>query len=122
MTQIQIPTPPVPPAPPVPPVFDGTVMIGHNDGPPVIVFLAAFALLAIVLWPLVRALARRLEGRGASTAVEGEIDELRSRLQELELSQSRVAELEERLDFTERLLAQHAETARAALAERTTGR
>jgi hypothetical protein len=112
---LQIPVPPVPPAPPV---FDGTVMIGHNDGPPVIVFLAFFAVLAIVLWPLVRALARRIEGRTAATGFEPELEELRGRLQELEISQSRMAELEERLDFTERLLAQQAESARAAIPEK----
>ena len=109
---------PAPPAPPAPPVFDGTVMIGHNDGPPVIVFLAFFAVMAIVLWPLVRALARRLEGRNVGTGVEAELDELRGRLQEMELSQVRMAELEERLDFTERLLAQQAENARVALPEK----
>ena len=115
---LQIPVPPIPPAPPAPPVFDGTVMIGHNEGPSVIVFLALFAVIGMVLWPLVRALARRLEGRGVPTGLETEIDELRSRLQELELSQPRMAELEERLDFTERLLAQQAENARAALPDK----
>ena len=109
---------PVPPVPPVPPVFDGTVMIGHNDGPPVIVFLAFFAVLAIVLWPLVRAIARRIEGRATASGFEPELEELRGRLHELELSQSRMAELEERLDFTERLLAQQAESARAMLPEK----
>ena len=114
MMQIQIPAPPAPPAPPV---FDGTVMIGHNDGPPVVLILAFLAVVALILFPLVRAYARRLEGRGSS-ALETEIDELRARMQELELSQSRMAELEERLDFTERLLAQQAESARALLAEK----
>ena len=36
-------------------------------------------------------------------------DELQARIDALEASQSRVAELEERLDFTERLLHEHRE-------------
>jgi hypothetical protein len=36
-------------------------------------------------------------------------DELQSRIDALEASQARVAQLEERLDFTERLLHQHRE-------------
>ena len=36
-------------------------------------------------------------------------DDLQSRIDALEASQARVAELEERLDFTERLLHQHRE-------------
>lgn len=36
----------------------------------------------------------------------GEVSELRQRVAELEMQQSRVAELEERLDFAERLLAE----------------
>lgn len=39
------------------------------------------------------------------------LDELGERMEDLEASQDRVAELEERLDFAERLLAQHREDA-----------
>lgn len=60
-----------------------------------------------LLSPLVQALGRRLEGRGSGdAALATEVRELRNRVQELEQSQGRVLELEERLDFTERLLVQ----------------
>lgn len=44
---------------------------------------------------------QRIDGRRAG------LDELGERMEELEASQDRVAELEARLDFAERLLAQH---------------
>jgi len=63
--------------------------------------------------PLVQALARRLEPRPAvDQAAAAELAELRARVQELEAQQGRVLELEDRLDFTERVLAQHREAAR----------
>lgn len=58
-----------------------------------------------LLAPLMQALGRRLEGRATSDAgLVREVDELRSRVQELEQQQGRMLELEERLDFAERLL------------------
>jgi hypothetical protein len=78
--------------------------------------LTALALIAgvtiILRGPLGKALATRLEGRrpGADEAVE--LAELRERLQELEQREARIHELEERLDFTERLLAQQREQPR----------
>ena len=71
-----------------------------------IIAIAAVAGIALVLYPMARALARRLEGRGVSQDLLQQVDELRERVRDLEASQHRVAELEERLDFTERLLAQ----------------
>ena len=73
----------------------------------------AFAGTVIMLFgPLVRALARRLEGRGASTELVADVEALQGRVDQLEAGQSRVAELEERLDFAERLLAQTREPGR----------
>jgi len=73
-------------------------------------FLAAVVLLS---FPLIRAIARRIEGRTApDPAMAAELDELRAKVAELEQQQGRVHELEERIDFTERLLAQHREQAR----------
>jgi hypothetical protein len=70
--------------------------------------IAVFTLLFTVVVPLGRALVKRLEGRG--TPGDGpEIDEIRSRLQSLEARDARVAELEERLDFAERLLTRERE-------------
>jgi len=96
--------PPVPPAVPVP-SFDPNQL--PMSGPAiVIIVLAALAAATIVLWPLARALARRLEGRGGADAtLASELEQVHHRLAEVDALQQRVAELEERLDFAERLLA-----------------
>ena len=62
----------------------------------------------ILRGPVGRALSRRIDGtagqpEGLSSA---EAEELRHRVAELEQQQMRLQELEERLDFAERLLAQ----------------
>jgi hypothetical protein len=77
-----------------------------------VIVTIALALIAgttlILRGPLGKALASRLEGRRAGPDDDAaEVAELRERLQELEQQQSRMHELEERLDFAERLLAQH---------------
>jgi Tfp pilus assembly protein PilO len=76
--------------------------------PPVmaLIGLAVVAGTALVLYPIARALGRRLEGRGGNQELQQQLEELRDRVHDLEASQHRVAELEERLDFTERLLTQ----------------
>lgn len=82
-----------------------------------------FALIALTLaggtflgWkllsPLVHALARRLEPRSGDPASALELAELRARVEELEAQQGRVLELEDRLDFAERLLARQRDAAR----------
>ena len=70
---------------------------------PVVLFTAIAAVL-IFRGPLGKALAERIAGRAASPEpqLQGELDELRHR----------VAELEERLDFTERVLAREREAGR----------
>jgi len=61
----------------------------------------------ILRGPLGKALARRLEGRAGREDVTGAaMAGISERLAELEQRDARVAELEERLDFAERLLAQ----------------
>lgn len=104
--------PEVPPLPPVPP-FDPN-LIWMNDGfPPAIVMIVFLGLLAttVVLWPVMRALARRLEGKGsADAALRAEVEQLHHRLGEVDGLQLRVAELEERLDFAERLLTRGVES------------
>ena len=105
----QIPTPPVPPTE----VYVGTGMAPMDPAAMVMIALAVLVAATLILWPLARALARRLEGKpGADPQLRAEVDELRARLQEMEVNQSRVAELEERLDFAERVLAQKAEPTR----------
>jgi hypothetical protein len=103
----------VPPAPPIPPPpsaqFDPNLIFLNDGGPPVILFIVIAALTAavIILWPIMRAFGRRLEGRaGADPAVKADIDHLHARLGEVDALRTRVLELEERVDFTERLLAQ----------------
>jgi|WetSurMetagenome_2_1015567.scaffolds.fasta_scaffold12482_8 hypothetical protein len=77
------------------------------------VFTISVALVFILRGPLGKALARRIEGPAvAGSFANGEMDDLRSRLEEVEQQVARVHELEERLDFTERLLAQQREQPR----------
>jgi len=114
VTAVQTPTP----APPAPPA----VIVESIPAPPwetlppqvfVMIFLAVVVGAVTILYPLVRAIARRLEGRPVTdAALRAEVDELRARLNEMESQQGRVAELEERVDFAERLLAQGQERAR----------
>ncbi len=60
----------------------------------------------LILWPIARAIGRRLEGRHPGDQdVREELEDLRARLAQLEAGQTRVAELEERLEFAERILA-----------------
>jgi Tfp pilus assembly protein PilN len=102
--------PPIPDPPSIP--FDPN-MIGPSLDSPAVVMIVLLVMTActIVLWPLVRALARRLEGRGGqdASALRGEVEHLHQRLGEVDQLQVRIAELEERLDFTERMLAQSRE-------------
>ena len=112
--------PPVPPTPPTPP-FDPNLIFLNDGGPPVLLLIVIAALTAavIILWPLVRAFARRLEGKGGDNpALRAEVEQMQARLAEVDTLQHRVSELEERVDFTERLLAQaHDPQARAIRGE-----
>jgi hypothetical protein len=77
-------------------VIDGAV--------PVLITIAVMGAAVVIVGPLARALARRLEG-GAGREVQAELDELRSRVTQLEEGQTRLIDVEERLDFAERVLA-----------------
>ena len=103
---------PVPPTPPSIP-FDPNLFLMNADAPALVMMVVVvMAAVTIVLWPLARALARRLEGRGMpDAALRAEVEQLRHRLDEADGLQVRVAELEERLDFTERLLVRGQESA-----------
>jgi Tfp pilus assembly protein PilO len=100
----------IPPSPPPVP-FDPNLFASHVDAPAaVMITLLVMTAITIVLWPLARALARRLEGRGAvDAALRAEMEQLQHRLGEVDAMQVRLAEMEERLDFAERLLAQSRE-------------
>ena len=98
----------VAPLPPMPPPW-----VTMSSPALVLTSLAFFAAVVLITYPLVRALARRLEGKPArDPALQAEVEELRARVADLEQQQDRVHELEERIDFTERLLAQQREQAR----------
>jgi flagellar biosynthesis/type III secretory pathway M-ring protein FliF/YscJ len=105
---------PVPPIPPIGPQFDPNLLF--NDGvSPVFVLIpvAAFIAITIILWPIMRAFARRLERKGnVDSALRAEVEQLHTRLAEMDSLHSRLLELEERVDFTERLLAQAQQPAR----------
>ena len=101
---LQVPTPPTPPTP----HFDPNLFFMSGDAPGVIVVIVIAALIAatIILRPIMRALAHRLESKGGDPSLRGEVASMRDRLAEIDALQARIAEMEDRLDFTERLLAQ----------------
>lgn len=69
-------------------------------------FLAVgFTALGLFFGPIGTAVGRRIAGRTDPKGGAG-LDEIRGRLDELEQRQAQYAELEERLDFAERVLAQ----------------
>lgn len=97
---IQIPTPPTPPLPPE---------FVFQSGPPQAVMVAVTVIVIVlvagaVLRPLIRALARRVEGQVIDQGLQNEVGQLRARVAELEELHARLGELEERVDFSERLL------------------
>lgn len=101
--------------PPVQAPVDPTVFI--NSGPPPwIETVATLGLMvfvgAVLLYPLVRAWARRLERGVVTDDLMDELVQLRERVAELEGQGHRMVELEERVDFAERLLTEARETAR----------
>ncbi|MDX2260567.1 MAG: hypothetical protein SFU84_02555 [Gemmatimonadales bacterium] len=109
-----IPQVPAPTPPPFPP--EGPVIIAGGGPPDWIAPVAVLTLLIIIggilVYPLIRAWARRIEGRGQEPAMLEEMQELRERVAELEQSVSRMHELEDRVDFAERMLSQQGERAR----------
>ena len=72
-----------------------------------IVITVAIAGTIVLRGPLGRALARAIElgAGGRSPDDEARVAQLEQRIAELEAGQTRLAELEERVDFAERLLA-----------------
>ncbi len=106
LTQVVVQGPPELPYIPTPPPW-----ITLPPWVTALIALGFFAACAFVLYPLMRAIGRRLEGKPASQApaLREEIDRLTARLGEIDALQHHVAELEERVDFAERMLAQRRE-------------
>ena len=73
---------------------------------------------AVLLRPVMRAWARRLGGQADAAPLADEVGELMERMAELEGAVGRLHELEERLDFAERLLAKSHEPQRELPRER----
>jgi hypothetical protein len=94
------------PVPPAPPGSEMSVTGSLEGIAAVLLLLGVGVLIAALLWPLIRALARRIEGGAPGAQVQAELDGLRERVRQLEEIAPRMAELEERLDFTERVVAQ----------------
>ena len=98
---------PLPPPPMIP--FDPNQLI------PLVGAIGGMVITGIVLWAffksdIARAISERIRGRKRSTELEGEdtghVAELEQRVIDM---QGQIAEMAERLDFTERLLAQKRE-------------
>jgi flagellar biosynthesis/type III secretory pathway M-ring protein FliF/YscJ len=99
---MMLPQVPVPPLPPTPAPEAVIVGVGGGVQQYVVIgvtVMVGFIILGIILYPLMKAFARRLEGRISS----GVDPALLERVTELE---HRLAEAEERIDFNERMLAQ----------------
>jgi hypothetical protein len=73
--------------------------------------------LGVLAWRRKRALERRGPGTDTDPGSSNRLYDLEGRVADLEAAQGRVLELEERLDFTERLLAQHREASRLGAGE-----
>jgi hypothetical protein len=103
---MQVPAPQAPLPPPIGPdpnliAERVTELVG------IVLFMVLFAIVAIkVFGPLARAWARKLEGKVGDPELRAEVDHLRDQLGEMDGLQARVQELEERVEFAERLLSQ----------------
>jgi hypothetical protein len=88
----------------------------HDMGPGFAIAIVALVAgtAAVLVGPLGRSIGRMLEGPKAhmDTAIMTELEELRARVADTEQLQARLHDVEERLDFTERVLASRTDPAR----------
>jgi hypothetical protein len=96
---------PIPPVPPQAPGSEMSISGSLEDMAAVVLLLGVGLILATLVWPLIRAIARRIEGGTPSAELQAELEGLRERVRQLEEMQPRMLELEERVDFTERIVA-----------------
>lgn len=73
----------------------------------IVMGLLSWGLVNIFRGPVGQAIARRIHGHGGDPELAAEVFDLKNQVDAL---QGRLAEAEERLDFSERLLAQRAES------------
>lgn len=92
------------PAPPAPPGQQVSVTGSLEGWDAVALLLVLGAIVVVVLWPLIRAWARRIEQGGVAAETEAELETLRERVRVLEEMQPRMTELEDRVEFAERVL------------------
>jgi hypothetical protein len=81
--------------------------------PEEVFFLSVFTIIGatVLLFPLVRALAERIRSRPLESGVKDEIQMLRDDvLTEVQQARREIADLGERMDFAERLLAKKSQT------------
>ena len=78
-----------------------------DDVAPLIAGITFFVCMVLIFRGAIgKAIARRIEGKAvADSALTDRLEELEHRLAEMEQDRARVGELEERLDFAERMLA-----------------
>ncbi len=96
------------PLPSLPPGADMNLFVERvQESVMLLLVLIAFTIVAIkVFGPLARAWARKLEGKVGDPELRAEVDHLRDQLGEMDGLRTRVQELEERVEFAERLLSQ----------------
>jgi hypothetical protein len=92
------------PAPPAPPGQQVSVTGSLEGWDAVALLLVLGAIVVVILWPLIRAWARRIEQGGVAAETEAELEALRERVRVLEEMQPRMMELEDRVEFAERVL------------------
>jgi Tfp pilus assembly protein PilO len=104
MTVLQVVSAP----PPLPPMADPNYLAGmiQETFVIVLVLVAVTVVMVKVFGPIARAWANKLEGKVGDSALRGDVEQLREQLAEVEPLRQRMFELEERLEFTERLLTQ----------------
>jgi hypothetical protein len=65
--------------------------------------------IGIFFGPIGKAIGRLIEGRKRDSGSDAVVLDLQARVEQLEAERIRMADLEERIDFAERVLAQHRE-------------
>jgi len=103
LLQVTTPTPPL-----LPPVADPTFIVDRvTEMVMMTLVLIGVVIVAVkVFGPIARAWARKLEGKVGDPQIHADLEQMREQLGEVDTLRARVDELEERLEFSERLLTQ----------------